>query len=381
MVIGDCVKCLVCNREYRIRYHLGNKFPQSTMFHCEACGTDLVYGYNHIREKELKNIEIISRNFDLQVINLHPELPIDPKFKSDPKYFPNIHFMSAAMKKPLGHFKMRMAQTSMNRYVDGWDNIQQDFRYLKEQRWLMLDEKYGKDHTKAEKAILKKVFQVGRFYLEGKWWDGLYRDILAETELAKRHANFSDLKTFLTGYKDDFLHVKIYNTMRKYRDVEVELMPTLLNQKCDLEQKGLSSFPNWEKIEKIYGDLYEIYGDLLIIPTAINNLLQRNNYQTFATAGFTLAKYEDSDKAGRGTNFSANTNLSSLGEFYDSGIRNSTHHEASAFEIEDQNIVMRTGKGGKILKSLPLVDYLIHCNEIYARCLVLFNIMYKIVFF
>ena len=381
MVIGDSIKCTNCNHEYRIRYNVGNKFPQTAMFHCKTCGENLSYGFGKDRLKILSNISIIKENLNLPVINLHPELPIDPQFESDPKYFPSLDFVNKQMKKGMSGFvEMRAAQASLGKYIEHWDNIQQDFRYLNEQRWPMLERRYGKNNEKTERRILKDVLDTARFYLEGKMWNDLYRNTLFELEKVKRHSEFNKLKAFLSQYKNDLLLQKMYSLMKKYRDVETELLPTLLSQKCNLEQSGLSSSPNWDRIGKIYGDFYELYGDLLIIPTTINNLNVRNDINKFDTEGFTISKYEDTDKAGRSKNLMNNNRLKALGDYYDASIRNSTHHEASYYEIEDQNIVLRTGKGGKIEKRIPLLFYLIHCNEIYARCLILFNIMYKIVY-
>lgn len=381
MILGSCIRCKTCSEEYRIRYNIGNKFPQSAMFHCKTCGEDLSYGYGKDRSIIISNIILIDDNFDLPVINLHPDLPIDSEFDSDPYYFPSLDFLKVQMMKgDLGFVEMRTAQASIVRYIEHWDKIQQDFRYLNEQRWSMLESRYGKNNEKTERRILKDVLGTTRFFLEGKGWKDLYRNTLAEVESAKRHPEFNKLKAFLSTYKDNFLLQKMYSSMKKYRDVETELLPALLNQKCGIAQSGLSSSPEWGKIEKIYGDFYELYGDLLLIPTTINNLIKRNDFEKFATEGFTIAKYEVTDKAGRSNNFLNNDNLKALGDFYESGIRNSTHHEASSFETENQNIVMNTGKGGKVEKRITLLEYLIYCNEIYARCLILFNIMYKIVF-
>ena len=380
MIIGDFVRCTNCNHEYRIRYNVGNKFPQTAMFHCKTCGESITYGYAKDRSKVLINIVVIDDNFDLPVINLHPELPIDPTSASDPTYFPSLDFLREQMKKgEVGLVEMRRAQASMGAYIDHWDRVQQDFRYLKEQRWALLKKKYGNNKDTTESEIIKEVLITSHFYLEGKRWKDLFENVLVEVEKIENHAEFSKLKNFLSGYKGDFLIQKMYSLMKKYRDVETQLLPTLLNQKCDLPQEGLSSSPDWEKISKIYGDIYEVYGDLLLIPAAINNLIQRNDFEKFATEGFTLAKYEDTDKAGRNKNFAANDNLKGLGDFYDAGIRNSTHHEAYTYEIEDQNIIMKTGKGGKIEKTIPLIDYLIHCNELYARSLILFNVLFKVI--
>lgn len=381
MIIGDFVRCTNCSEKYRIRFNIGNKFPQTAMFHCKTCGENITYGFTKDRSKVLSNIDLIDENFNLPVINLHPELPIDASLSSDPTYFPSLDFLRKQMKKgEVGFIEMRRAQASMGKYIEYWDKIQQDFRYLKEERWSMLEDRYGKNNQLTEEKIIKEVLDTSLFYLEGKRWKEMYENVLKEVAKVIQHVDFSKIRSFLDNYKGDFLLQKMYSIMKKYRDVESQLLPTLLNQKCDLEQDGMSSSPDWEKINKIYGDFFEIYGDLLLIPTIINNLIQRNDFEKFASEGFTLAKYEDSDKAGRSKNFVNNDNLKALGDFYDAGIRNSTHHEAYTYEIEDQNIVMKTGKGGKIEKKIPLLDYLIHCNELYARCLILLQVLFKIVY-
>jgi hypothetical protein len=167
--------------------------------------------------------------------------------------------------------------------------------------------------------------------------------------------------------------------MAQYRSVETELLSTLLEQKQGHKPKGLSSSAKWERMERIYGDLYEIYGELAIIPTVINNLLTRNNHELFATAGFTLAKYLETDKAGRCNNFIGNPNLKALGDFYDPSLRNGTHHKTAKINKAKQKIVLKIGKGGKSEKVWSFVEYTEHCNELYARCLVLLTIFYRII--
>ena len=93
--------------------------------------------------------------------------------------------------------------------------------------------------------------------------------------------------------------------MTKYRDVEAELLPTLLHQKCGFLPEGLSSTVSWKKVQMLYGDFFEIYGDLLLIPTVLNNLLTRSDFEKFHSPDFTLNKYIDSDKAKRADNFKA----------------------------------------------------------------------------
>lgn len=381
MIIRISVKCTICNSKYLIRFNIGNKFPQSSMFYCKKCGEKLTFGLDIDKNYIYINLENIIESKISQIINLHPELPINSVQETDPYYFPSIDFLSNQIKKgTAGHLEMRKAQSSIIRYKKEWLLIHQDYRYLIEQRWHMLEPKYGENQLKIEKTIIKNVIDSTQLYLEGKWWNEIYKNVLVETEKTKKHNEFKYLKSFLMEFKSDFLLQKMNSIMTQYFEVEAELLPTLLSQKCSQSIEGKSSSPDWKKIEKIYGDFYEIYGDLLVIPTIINNLLIRDDFKKFEFENFTIDKYLDTDKAGRIKNFISNPKLYELSKFYDSTIRNSTHHQATKYEIDNQTIAMKTGKGGKKIKNLALLDYVIHCNEIYARCLILFKTMYKLIY-
>jgi|GEM_PF-1943052 len=378
-IISSCVKCSICSDEYRIRFNVGNKYPQTAAFACDKCGETLTFGLDANERFVLTNLIQIDESRGIKVINLHPELPIDAASKNDPYYFPSMDFMMKQDKVSIEGMPMyRKAQLSCISYQNNWDAIETDFRYLVEQRWNLLKEKYGSDNIKTEKKILKTVFNIGRIFLEGPWYT-IYRDVLSEAEKAKRHAESLKLKTFLSEFKDEFLLDKMYAIMLQYRKIEAELLPTLLDQKCGTKPTGLSSSINWGNIEMFYGNVYEIFGDLLIIPAVVNNAVVRNNFEHFATDGYTLQKHLETDKAGRCKNFIGNDQLIALSEFYDAGIRNGTFHKASKFDKEKQEITLKTGKGGKTERVISLITYIENCNELYARCLILFNIYYKMI--
>lgn len=376
-ILTKCVACLKCNEKYRLRYNIGNKFPQSATFPCHNCGEDLSFGVG-AEDNMLKNIIEIPFDMQLKVVNLHPELALDPKSMQDPKYFPSLDFMFRQSQKgsdAIGEFKS--AQRSCILYQQKWDAIQTDFRYLKEARWALLENKYNTDHKITSHKILMAVFDAADQFLQGKW-AALCDQALDEVGKAYRHSGYHELYNYLLEFKDDFLMNKLYEVMKTYRDVEEALLPTLLHQKCNFAPEGLTSTVNWEKIKMVYGDLYEIYGDLLLIPTTINNLLSRNRFDQFASDSFSLHKYIDADKSGKAENFKANPNLAVLSEFYDSGIRNGTHHKACIFDKETQVITFKTGRGGRGRKFMPLINYIEYCNELYARLLIVAKCYYLV---
>lgn len=65
----------------------------------------------------------------------------------------------------------------------------------------------------------------------------------------------------------------------------------------------------------------------------------------------------EGDKAGRCDNFLANNHLVKLSEYYDAGIRNGTFHKASKFDKAQQEITLKTGKGGNREKNIANFVY------------------------
>jgi len=306
---------------------------------------------------------------ELKVVNLHPELTLDSSSKDDPMYFPSLQFMlKQHVNGREGIAIFRTAQQCCISYQKKWEEVEKYFRYLKEQRWQLLEDKYGTDKVSIKHKIFMEIFDAADDFLQGKWSiiSDLALDVIGE---AVRHSEYTKLRTYLLEFEEDFLMNKLYDVMKTYREVEEVLLPTLLYQKCGFEPEGISSTVNWEKIKMIYGDYFEIYGDLLIVPSLLNNLLLRNDMRKFNSANFNLDKYIDSDKSGRTENFKSNSKLIGLSEFYDSGIRNGTHHKASTFDKTTQLITFKTGKGGRGKKEMTLVEYVEYCNEIYARIL------------
>jgi len=380
-IVSKCVRCLSCGEAYRLRYNIGNKYPQSSTFPCDKCGEDLTFGVDESERGYIKeNLEIIEADMKLKVVNLHPELTINPEQINDPLYFPSVlSLVKHNAEGQEGIFGFQSAQLSCIQYQQHWDEVQKDFRYLKEKRWSLLKAEFGTDHAKVELEIICRVIFTIDFFLVGSWKKH-FAGIGKELRQTLGHPNFTAFKDFVTGWKDDIFFNKMFQVMTTYRKIESILLPTLLDQKCGITPSGISSKIDWEQIKHFYGQIYEIYGDMLAIPSAMNNLVTRGNFKTFSTAGFTIEKYLETDKAGRTSNFMQNKNFQFLGQYYVASIRNGTHHEASTFDKNDQIITLRTGKGGKTLKTIPLVEYIVHCNELYARLLIVFRMCSTLIY-
>lgn len=379
MTFRDFCSCNICEKHYRIRYGVSDQFPQKASFFCTKCGEKLTYGFDKDRILKLENISKIDEDLTADIMNLHPELLMDETSKKDPYHFATLDFMTKQSKTGDKSFKiMRKMQFSIIAYNKGWDLIANDFRFVKEKRFDLVDKKFGNKENLIIKKVVKKVLEISKNFLEGPWINH-YAEAVSELEKARHLSGFNDFKIFLSNNLNDYVDC-LFDIMTDYSKVRTEMLVTLATQKCGHPILGTSSTVDWEKLEKVYGDLYERYGDLLMVLTGINNLNSRGSFEQFNTSGFTFQNYLDSDKANRCKNFEINPKLMVYREFYEASIRNGTHHKNSKIDKEKQEIVLGVGKGGKTEKRMSFVEYISYCNELHAKSLIMLNLIFKVVY-
>lgn len=174
---------------------------------------------------------------------------------------------------------------------------------------------------------------------------------------------------------DDKILKRIYELCNTYMKQSHQFQSTILYQKFGWEiTNDMTANINWEDISTIYGDLYEIVGDLFVIPTIMNNVKEGRDFDEFISDGFTLDKYIQTDKANRALNFQNNTNLAFLSGSYFSWLRNGTHHKNSFVNQETNEVELGTSKGGTVQKKTLLTDYVKYTNELFGVGLILSSI-------
>jgi len=379
MTIRDYSSCNSCGKHYKIRFGLSDQFPQSASFFCNKCGEKLTYTFDKNRVVILENLTKIEEDEAAENINLHPELLMSDSARANPYHFATLDFMTKQRKtgdKDL--IVMRRMQFSIITYNKKWDEDSKIFRFVKEKRFDLVDKKFGKKEFDIRKRVVKRVLENSKLFIEGPW-KKYYDDALSELEKARRISGFDDLKTLLISNIEDYVE-RLFDIMADFAKVRTEMLITLITQKCEQPILGNSSTVDWEKLEKVYGDLYERYGDLVLILTGINNLNSRGAYDQFNTVGFTFQNYLDSDKANRCKNFETNPKLAFFSNFYEANIRNGTHHKNSKIDKEKQEIIFGVGKGGRTEKRMPFIEYIQYCNELYARSLIMLNLIFKVIY-
>ena len=378
MILRNFYSCISCSMGYFIRYGLGDQYPQKSSFFCENCGEKLTIGYDKNRKVFVENLQIIPEDENLSIVNLHPEIILDSKKKMDRYYFPTLEFLSKQAKTGDKDLELlRKIQKSIISYNDLWSKIEKDLRLCSEKRFHLIDKKYGSDKAIIQRRICKQILIINQYFLSGKWKE-LLENANEEMKLAKSKPDFINLKNYLKNKIDDFIEI-FYSLMSEYSKVKEEMLVTLYSQQCNHDLNGISSIVDWDKIEMTYGNIYEKYGDLLSILTGVNNINKRGNFNKFESNGFDFQKYLISDKANRCDNFLGNHNLCNFSDFYDANIRNGTHHRNAKIDKDNKKIILGVGKGGKKERIITFIDYIVYCNEIYARSLALINLYIKII--
>ena len=186
--------------------------------------------------------------------------------------------------------------------------------------------------------------------------------------------NTSPIKEYIQN--DSKLLKQINEFCKSYMKHHQNFQSTVFHLKYGWEiSDDLIANINWDDIQKVYGDLYEIIGDLYVIPTMMNNMSNGRNFNEFLNEGFTLDKYLKTDKANRSVNFQSNTNLLNLSKSYHSWLRNGTHHKNSYLDTETYEISLGTSKGGTIEKKISVIEYINNCNDLFGKGLILSSLI------
>ena len=369
MTFSFFIECEDCGKQYRIRYGLGNNYPQSASFQCDNCSKNIGIGYKKFQGDILingaKRIEVDdSKYWDITVQNLHPEIPTHSDAKNNPYYFQTTNVFQNAFRNNLDKDQFEDEQRKWSTFNGKWIKIEKALRILS---------------TKGE-TKLREVCDLNFKEFVNQFNDWLLIFISGEMESDYENIcdeyNSLELTEAKKYIKDDKkIYEKIYELCNTYMKQSTQFQSTILYQKFGWEiTDDMTVNVNWDEICTVYGDLYEIVGDLFVIPTIMNNIKEGRDFDKFQSDGFTLPKYLQIDKANRAKNFESNSNLSFLGNSYFSWLRNGTHHKNSFLNQETNEIDLGTSKGGTVQKKILLTEYVKRTNELFYVGLILSSI-------
>ncbi|QKX04113.1 hypothetical protein HN014_04055 [Aquimarina sp. TRL1] len=364
------IECEDCQKKYRIRYGLGNNFPQLASFQCYDCSKQIETGYTSRGEdRVLKGAYVTSEedpfNPEIEIVNLHPEIPTRKGKENDPYHFQTFDVFDNLNKSKANFDEFKEEQIVWSKFNRKWEELKMPLRILS-----FKGEDKMKSISKINYRDFTKLFNEWMMiFIRGKLSSD-YDDICDEYN----SINSQKIKEYVKS-NDKFLK-QINEFCNVYMKHHHHFQSTIFHLKYGWEiTDEMIANINWDEIHKVYGDLYEIIGDLFVIPTMINNLANGREFDEFQTDGFTLTKYLKTDKSGRANNFDTNSNLSHLSSAYESGLRNGTHHKNSYLDTETFEVSLGTSKGGTIEKKIPIIEYISKCNQLFGMGIILSSLI------
>ncbi len=364
------IECEDCQKKYRIRYGLGNNFPQLASFQCYDCSKQIETGYDSRgEEKILKGAYVTNAEdpFDpeIQIINLHPEIPTRKGKENDPYHFQTFDVFSNLQKQKANFGEFRLQQIIWSKFHSKWSELEKPLRILSAK---------GADTMKSISKLNYRQFTQ----LFNEWMaifiTGNLEEIFDDISDEYNAIDTAEIKDYVKTESDFLKQINEFcNTYMKYHQ---HFQSTIFHLKYgwEITDEFIANI-NWDDIQKVYGDLYEIIGDLFVIPTMMNNVVNGRKFDEFETTGFTLGKYLKTDKANRANNFDSNPNLSHLSTSYDSSLRNGTHHKNSYLNTQTFEVSLGTSKGGTIEKKIPIIEYINKCNRLFGMGIILSSLI------
>lgn len=369
MTISFNIECEDCSKKYRIRYGLGNNYPQLASFQCYDCSKQIETGYNVFRGDRILNGATVTEeeydNPEVQVINLHPEIPTKKGKENDPLHFQTFDVFENLHKQKADFGEFRIQQIIWSKFHSKWSELEKPLRILSTK---------GEDKMKSISNLnyrqFRKLFNEWMtIFITGNL-ETIFDDICDEYN----SIDTNDIKTYVKAEPKFLKQINEFcNTYMKHHQ---HFQSTVFHLKYGWEiTDEMIANINWDDIHKVYGDLYEIIGDLFVIPTMMNNVTNGRKFDEFQTDGFTLDKYLRTDKANRAMNFEPNANLAHLSSSYDSSLRNGTHHKNSYLDTDTFEVSLGTSKGGTIEKKIPIIEYIQKCNELFGMGIILSSLI------
>jgi len=352
---------------------LGNNFPQKSSFTCKTCEQKIVIGIKKQNEdiffegctyRPDRTPDDINDSCII-IQNLHPELPIDSKYEHDPFYFASTQELIKLV--PSGtSYQPQTEVVPWDGFREKWPIIEQELRVLSKRGEDALKSING---TSAIEFSMKLVDWI-EIYISGIWHD----QHLPIIELVKTHLKSEHLVDVSKYFKNDEQKwlTAIFDFISTYMRFSGEFEGPILFQKFAVSLDDSHKVcADWDEIRSVYGDLYEIYGDLLVFPTILNNLESGRKFNEFIDAKFTLEKYLEIDKATRIKNLLLNNKFEIICSSYLPWLRNGTHHRKCKFYPFTNTIELGSGKGGLSVKRLSLTDYVKFTNNLFASGLII----------
>jgi len=372
MIVRTNIKCNTCDKATTLRVQLPNTNYEEIKFLCPHCKENLSIEVRLNQEKVTFKIDAKNNCIKTQeegpLLYLGSEVITTNEMANNPIMSPAAFFAVQAHEN--NEIKYFIKEGNCKR----WDLLFRAYNQMKLKNYALSDKLIGEYCSERR---IKDDFTFK---------DCLY-DHLSFTVGDRYFAKIEPV--FINIGKQDKLKIRwLRNYIRKrYK----ELLPNVLTiineiyQDYDLHFQYIISlrsgndnadnlyFPqnDFASIKQTYGNIYEVFAELIEILACINNIQNKRDYDVFETMN--LEKYKTIDKAKRSNCFNSNTELNIFCEEFDSVLRNASHHGHINYDKSVDKIIYYTNSIENS-KSMSFQEYLLRINKLFMNFTSLFCI-------
>lgn len=381
MIVRYLVACDICDAPHTLRIAVGHDSSQRHSFQCRNCGetveVEMKVDYQNVTTQLVPIRNCRRADKEGAIVNLSSMHVIPDELQGRDRVFPGMMELNRIMREdPSCYREMEAAGRPASEVMAEWERIgrpapglSHEWEFVK-RIWSLTvngrsdvcDDYITKNHARyrfeerpsprevifAFCGMLSKRQGEATFGAFRRQWEIALRMNAAEVEKLRAYlvdvhlANFIEnalpvVSQFMDNYSE-FTQVAVYH----YRGVNIP------------EDFTPSSF-GFEHVKQFYGNGFELLSMMLVLPACLNNVVQGCAYDTFET--MSLAKYLESDKAGRHVCFAKNADLAVISGCINNQIRNGSHHGDMRFNPGSGQIVYRPNRNGG-LKYIRYTDYL-----------------------
>lgn len=309
------------------------------------------------------------------IINLHPDFLIPEESQNEDNFFISIHEAQRLISEVPGYQEQLLKSKGIQYPSDGtppgigheWEFTKRVWSLFIKNETELCREYIIREHANyrfnqelTPIAIIREFCRrlirshgkhvLGALSLE---WAKAKKSAPSEAERFRTYFNTEHLSEFNEG------GLIIFSEYMKWYS---EFSQVLIYQHFNLEipSNFIPSSTAFNDIKMFYGNGYEYITSYLVVPTCINNIIERQEYDKFAT--WSLSNYLKSEKAGRHTAFKNNKNLIILSQCLNNQIRNSSHHGGMTFNSQTNTIKYKTKSAGQ--QYIKYINYLNLCNSL-----------------
>lgn len=364
MVHNSYIKCQVCGSVTRVRLQVGYLRQHPIVITCGKCRTSLL-GTVYIGQEnpslhyEFDNADIINGMAAADfVVECSGEFPVKKQQVEDASNIIDLSPYIRNLSKIKGNNsfeKFSKTISQLNETASRWKCYKRIFDLFENKSEFLAQEIKKEFQGKLfscnnEHEVLRSVhnIEVLCFYIPLKS-EILNTQKYGDEVLKLNPVQMKALINFFNshdGYHLDEMQSQIYSLLDEFIKVFPALIPAINIQyigedSFDFENEG-STTSTFDTVKQFYLDIYEMLGNLMIIPVALNNIKYRNNVNSSAvvdTKLYTLEEYIKLPKANR-YHFCLNNEMFTdfLGIKVNVKLRNAIGHNDVDYETSSQLI-------------------------------------------